>query len=130
MEFRPLTLADRPLYEQRLWAACVRGVDCAFGNLAVWGEQEVAEVDGQLIVFSRYGAHACYHYPLGEGDRKAALDAIIADAAERGIPCRITELYNEQGEPIESAPHPLMIFYARLPFAVAEGDILRAGDAD
>ena len=60
----------------------------------------------------------------------------IGDTAELltpgrvGIPCRITELYNEQGEPIESAPHPLMIFYARLPFAVAEGDILRAGDAD
>jgi putative protease len=60
----------------------------------------------------------------------------VGDAAELltpgrvGIPCRITELYNEQGEPIESAPHPLMIFYARLPFAVAEGDILRAGDAD
>ncbi|MBQ3056948.1 MAG: U32 family peptidase [Clostridia bacterium] len=45
-----------------------------------------------------------------------------------GTPCKITELYDEAGTPIESAPHPLMVFYARLPFAAAEGDILRAGD--
>ena len=45
-----------------------------------------------------------------------------------GLPLRITELYDEAGNPIESAPHPLMIFYARLPFAATEGDILRAGE--
>ncbi len=45
-----------------------------------------------------------------------------------GIPLQITELYDEAGAPIESAPHPLMIFYTRLPVAAAEGDILRAGD--
>lgn len=45
-----------------------------------------------------------------------------------GLPLWITELYDEAGNPIESAPHPLMVFYARLPFAAAEGDILRAGD--
>jgi len=47
-----------------------------------------------------------------------------------GIPATITELYDETGAPIESAPHPLMIFYTRLPYAAAEGDILRAGDAE
>ena len=45
-----------------------------------------------------------------------------------GIPAAVTELYDEEGNPIESAPHPLMIFYVRLPFPVSEGDILRAGD--
>ena len=42
----------------------------------------------------------------------------------------ITELYDEEGTPIESAPHPLMTFWARLPFAAAEGDILRAGERE
>ena len=45
-----------------------------------------------------------------------------------GIPLTVTELYDEMGAPIESAPHPLMIFYTRLPHAATEGDILRAGD--
>ena len=101
MEFRPLTLADRALYEQRLWATCVRGCDCAFGNLAVWGDQEIAEIDGQTVVFSRYGQYACYHYPLGEGDRKAALDAIAADAQRRGVPCRLVGLCDTAGDELE-----------------------------
>ena len=45
-----------------------------------------------------------------------------------GIPATVTELYDEAGNPIDAAPHPLMIFYTRLPFPVKEGDILRAGD--
>lgn len=59
----------------------------------------------------------------------------VGDAAELltpgrvGIPSTVTELYDENGTPIESAPHPLMIFYTRLPHPAAEGDILRAGDA-
>ncbi len=45
-----------------------------------------------------------------------------------GIPTTVTELYDEAGNPIASAPHPLMIFYTRLPVPVNEGDILRAGN--
>ncbi|MBE6605029.1 MAG: U32 family peptidase [Ruminococcaceae bacterium] len=59
------------------------------------------------------------------GDR-----AELLTPSHTGLPCRITELYDEAGTPIESAPHPLMIFYTRLPFSAAEGDILRAGDND
>lgn len=56
--------------------------------------------------------------------------AELLTPSRTGIPCRITELYDEAGTPIESAPHPLMIFYTRLPFPATEGDILRAGDSD
>ncbi len=42
----------------------------------------------------------------------------------------VTELYDEAGTAIESAPHPLMTFWTRLPFAAAEGDILRAGECE
>ena len=40
----------------------------------------------------------------------------------------VTELYSEGGEPIESAPHPRMVFFVRIPFEVSGGDIMRAGD--
>ena len=40
----------------------------------------------------------------------------------------VEELYDEAGAPVDSAPHPLMYFWVRVPFAVREGDILRAGD--
>ena len=58
----------------------------------------------------------------------------LGDAAELltpsrvGIPVAVNELYDENGTPIEAAPHPLMEFYTRLPHVANVGDILRAGD--
>ena len=43
-----------------------------------------------------------------------------------GVSVTIRQLYDEQGTPIESAPHPYHKFFTRLPFPVSEGDILRA----
>ena len=40
----------------------------------------------------------------------------------------VNEIYNEKGEPIESAPHPSQKFFLRVPFAVKEGDIIRSGE--
>jgi putative protease len=60
----------------------------------------------------------------------------LGDAAELltpgrvGIPTPVAELYDAEGTPIESAPHPLMEFYTRLPHAADVGDILRAGESD
>ena len=45
-----------------------------------------------------------------------------------GIPFAVEELYDAEGAPIESAPHPLMEFYTRLPREAAVGDIIRAGE--
>ncbi len=45
-----------------------------------------------------------------------------------GLPFDIGQLYDEEMNPIESAPHPQMRFFARMPFPVAEGDLLRAGE--
>ena len=45
-----------------------------------------------------------------------------------GIPLVVNELYDAEGAPIESAPHPLMEFYTRLPKEATAGDILRAGE--
>ena len=40
----------------------------------------------------------------------------------------VNELYDEKGEPIESAPHPFMRFWVRAPFDVKEGDIMRSAE--
>ncbi len=45
-----------------------------------------------------------------------------------GVPFRVTELYDTEGTPIPSAPHPSMKFWARVPFGVHPGDIMRAGE--
>lgn len=58
----------------------------------------------------------------------------IGDSAElispskTGRPFTVAELYLPDGSLIESAPHPSMIFWCRVPFEVLEGDIMRAGE--
>ena len=44
-----------------------------------------------------------------------------------GIPFSVEELYDATGTPIESAPHPKMEFFCRLPLEAQEGDIIRSG---
>ena len=57
----------------------------------------------------------------------------VGDAAEVISPGRIgrgfavDEIYSDGGEKIESAPHPSMLFYVRVPFEVKVGDIMRSG---
>ena len=58
----------------------------------------------------------------------------IGDSAELISPRKVgkaftvNELYLPNGEASESAPHPSMIFWCRVPFEVFEGDIMRAGE--
>ena len=42
-----------------------------------------------------------------------------------GIPMTVEALYDAERNEIESAPHPQMNFYIKMPFKVKEGDILR-----
>ncbi len=57
----------------------------------------------------------------------------VGDVAEMISPSRIgrgftvCELYSIEGECIESAPHPSMLFFVRVPFEVKVGDIMRSG---
>lgn len=57
----------------------------------------------------------------------------VGDRAELISPGRVgrafsvEELYDAEGNPLTSAPHPAMKFFARVPFAVEAGDIMRSG---
>lgn len=53
--------------------------------------------------------------------------AEIVSPGKFGRGFTVDKIYNENGEEIESAPHPDMKFYVSVPFEVSEGDILRGG---
>ena len=53
-------------------------------------------------------------------------DAELISPGKIGKGFTVTELYGANGAPLESAPHPSMIYWCRVPFEVKEGDILRA----
>jgi putative protease len=60
----------------------------------------------------------------------------ISDKAEMISPMKVGrgfevgEIYLADGSAAESAPHPSMIFWCRVPFEVKEGDIMRAGSEE
>lgn len=55
-----------------------------------------------------------------------AVELLIPGQA--GIPFVVSSLADEDGERIESAPHPKMRFLMPVPVAVSEGDLLRSGE--
>ena len=88
--FHRATIADKAPYEELLFSAPERGCEYSFANLFLWGRQEIAFLHGCVAFFSHFFGRTVYPYPIGSGDKRAVLEEIIADARERGIPCRIT----------------------------------------
>lgn len=101
IEFKKLTLEDKPLYEKYLFGDKERGCEYSFANLYLWGRQSAALFEGNILLFSQFDRKSLYPFPVGQGDKKGALDAIIADAKERGIPCRISGIHEEDRKLLE-----------------------------
>ena len=95
IEFQSIVPADRERYEALLLQSGERGCEFSFSNLYLWGRQKLAFLHGHGVLFSQFNRRTVYPFPVGGGDKKPVIDAIIADAEERGIPCRITGLTSE-----------------------------------
>lgn len=102
IEFLPLDLKKKTDYDAYLTTCGNRGCEYSFANLFLWGRQKAAFLADQLVFFSQFNRKSVYLFPVGPGDKKAAIDAIIADAQQRGIPCRLTGLLPEDVETVES----------------------------
>ena len=100
IEFQKIT---PQLREQMLPALLQNRKSCeySFVNLCVWGRQQTAFVDGYWVFFSQFDRRAVYPFPVGQGEILPVLDAIIADARQRGIPCCITGLNEENFKTLE-----------------------------
>ena len=92
--FQKITSVLRPGMEQILLEAR-KGCEYTFTNLRIWGRQYAAYLDGYWVFFSQFDRKAVYPFPLGEGEIQPVLAAIIEDARQRGIPCCITGLSQE-----------------------------------
>ena len=92
IDFQPLDLSRKAEYDRLLRCCGERGCEYSLVNLYLWGRQKAAFLDDCLVFFSQFNRKSVYLFPVGTGDKKAALDAIIRDAKKRGIPCRLTGL--------------------------------------
>jgi hypothetical protein len=55
-----------------------------------------------VAFFSHFFGKTVYSYPIGDGDKRAVLEEILADSRERGIPCRITGMTEADKNELEN----------------------------
>ena len=90
MVFDTLTTEHIPLLRTRFAEQGWRICDCSAGAVMMWADflgTEIAEEAGCLILRGNMpGGPRCFSFPIGGGDKAAALDAVERYAAERGEP--------------------------------------------
>lgn len=92
IDFQKFDLNNKDAYNRILRSCGERGCEYSLANLNLWGRQKAAFLDGYLVLFSQFERRSVYPFPVGTGDLKPVLDAIIQDARKRGIVCRLTGL--------------------------------------
>ena len=102
IHFQKLTFSQKEEYNKILFSCPSRGCEYSFANLTLWGLQKAAFLHGCVAFFSHFYGRSIYPYPIGNGDRRAVIEAILQDAKERGIPCRITNLTDADREELEN----------------------------
>ena len=102
IQFERLVPVRKAEYDQYLMNCGQRGCEYSFVNLYLWGRQTAVFMDGFIVLFSHFNGHSVYPFPVGTGDIRPVLDAIIADSRERGIPCRLTSLNQGDMELLEA----------------------------
>lgn len=110
INFRNIELSDKKKYQEYLFQNTLRGCEFSFGNLYMWGLQGIAFLFDHVVLYSRYDNRCFYPFPLGNGDKKAVLEAIFEDAKERSVcPC-ITGL-NEEAKEIMETLYPGQFYF-------------------
>lgn len=111
IDFKQITLEDKPLYESYLFDGTERGCEYSFVNLYLWGDQKATFLHDHMVVFSHFGNKTVYPYPVGCGDKKPVLDAIMEDAKERGVSLRISGMCGEQKKGLEELYPGSFVFH-------------------
>ncbi len=102
IDFSPVSLTDREKYLDLLAESGESGCEFSFANLYLWGRQNIAFEHGCALMFSHFNRKSVYPFPVGNGDIKACIDAVIADAEARDIVCRLTGITAAKRETLEA----------------------------
>lgn len=92
IDFQKFDLTNKTAYDRYLMHCGERGCEYSFANLNLWGRQRAAFVEDHLVLFSQFERRSVYPFPVGQGDIRPVLDAVIDDAHSRGIVCRLSGL--------------------------------------
>ena len=101
LPFERLTIEQKSTYDALLHRAAHRGCAFSFANLYLWGRQCAARVGDDLLLFSHFHGKTLYPYPICTGSARGAIELLIADSKERGIPLRLSGLNTQDVEDLE-----------------------------
>ncbi len=113
IEWKSITLEDKPLYQRKLFDGKERGCEYTFVNLFLWARAQIAVLQDHILLFSGFKG-GTYFYPIGPGDKRPILEAIMADAKKRGIACRIFGLLDEEIKTLEALYPGIFHFHTNI----------------
>lgn len=97
-----------------------------FATATEYNEEEAASIQSAGVALENENGRL-YRF-IQRNKVKLGDSAELISPSKVGKAFNVNELYLPNGEAAQSAPHPSMIFWCRVPFEVAEGDIMRAGE--
>ncbi len=98
IDFHPVTVADKPLFEYYMLGSEEQNCDLNFANIFCWSDtyhSEVAEVEGFLLIRFDNGGAKSYMQPVGNGDKRAIVELLREDAFAQLAPLHIYGLSAE-----------------------------------
>lgn len=104
IDFHTPTVADKQWIDKRIEETGSPSCEYTFGNIFAYTakiELKVADVCSCLVTRCRADGKLLYCYPIGGGDRKAAIEAIIEDARSLGSGFSLFGLTKEFADELE-----------------------------
>lgn len=105
IDFHTPTLEDREWINRIIEETGSPSCEYTFGNIFAYTakmELEVAEASSCLVTRCRFDGKLMYCYPIGNGDRKKAVEAIIEDAKELNSNFTLFGLTKEFADELEA----------------------------
>ncbi|MCI8539717.1 MAG: DUF2156 domain-containing protein [Oscillospiraceae bacterium] len=105
IEFRDPVIEDRAWVEELFHAAGNRGCEYSFATMFLWHSayrQKVARFGDFVLEYLTGSIGPSYLFPAGQGDLRPVIEALEADAAERGEPCKLICVTAGHMEQLES----------------------------
>ncbi|MBE6602080.1 MAG: U32 family peptidase [Ruminococcaceae bacterium] len=116
---------DDPMQNPQLVSACGYLREKAYYSTATEFVSEEADAIVSLSVPLENENGRLYRF-IQRNKVSIGEDAELISPGKIGRGFGVRELYAPDGGALESTPHPSMIYWCRVPFAVCEGDIMRA----
>ena len=105
IDFKTVTLCDKPWVDEIVLAEGSRSADYNFGNIYIWDtryRQLIARAGDRMLTKLRYEGQPTFVFPIGTGPLRPAIEALRAFAHERGYPLVIRGITQAHRELLES----------------------------